>query len=195
MTELDPKWIRVSSILAMIPTKDADGKWGYPMQQINQEVLQRKANLGSSVHAAIAAHCKGDFMPTSPKEEGYLESYLKWEKEIGFSLTSSIEERFYHPLMNLTGCVDMIIKLDGKYYITDFKCTVAADAVKWPIQGALYKLIVDNTPMDFKVEKTALFVQLNPSGELPKVHKYIITDTLMVSAISWYNSYIYLNNK
>ena len=72
MTELDPKWIRVSSILSMIPTKDADGRWHYPMQAIYQEVLKRKADkadLGTSVHAAIAAHCRDEFMPINANEK------------------------------------------------------------------------------------------------------------------------------
>lgn len=196
MTELDPKWIRVSSILSMIPAKDAEGRWHYPMQAIDQEVLQRKADLGSSVHAAIAAHCRDEFIPISPKEEGYLESYLKWEKDVKLEPISN-EERFYHNAMNLTGCVDMLARFKGldKVYLIDFKCTVASDPVKWPVQGALYKLLADVTLMDFKVEKTVLFVQLDPNGQMPKVHKYTITDTLMAAAVSWYNAYNYLMGK
>lgn len=190
--QLDPKWIRVSSILAMIPTKDSDGKWGYPMQAIDQGVLQRKADLGSSVHAAIAAHCRDEFMPVNAKEEGYLESYLKWEKDLKF-IPSFTEKRLYHEAMKLTGCLDAVIELDGMMYLTDFKCTVSSDPVKWQIQAALYYLLA--TVNKIPVEKTALFVQLDPNGELPKVHKYIITDTLMVAAISWYNAYNYLEKK
>jgi PD-(D/E)XK nuclease superfamily len=193
MTELDPKWIRVSSVLSMIPTKDCDGKWGYPLQSINQDILQRKADLGSSVHAAIAAHCRDEFMPINAKEEGYLESYLKWEKEVKIRQEAS-EARLFHEAMNLTGCVDMIGAIgDKSLYVIDFKCTVSADPVKWPIQAALYHMLalVNKIP----VEKTCLFVQLDKDGKLPKVHRYTITDTLMVSAISWYNAYVYLMKK
>lgn len=192
MTELDPKWIRVSSILAMIPTKDSDGKWGYPIQSINQCVLERKAELGSSVHAAIAAHCRDEFIPISPKEEGYLESYHKWEKDMKFK-PNSIEKRLYHDHLKLTGCIDMIIDLKEDLYITDFKCTVAADPVKWKIQAALYHVLA--TINDIPVEKTALFVQLDPNGDMPKVHRYNINDNLVLCAISWYNAYIYLTSK
>lgn len=194
MEELDQKWIRVSSILAMIPTKDAEGKWGYPMQDIDQDILQRKADLGSSVHAAIAAHCKDEFMPVNAKEEGFLESYLKWEKEMKLNPISA-EKRFYNEAMKLTGCVDMFGSFgqEDKCYLIDFKCTVSPDAVKWPIQGALYHLLTRTELID--VEKTTLFVQLDPKGDLPKVHEYTITDKLMTAAISWYNAYIYLTNK
>jgi len=192
MTELDPKWIRVSSILSMIPTKDADGRWHYPMQAIYQEVLKRKADkadLGTSVHAAIAAHCRDEFMPINANEKGYLESYLKWEKDLKF-IPSFNEKRLYHEAMKLTGCIDMVIELDEMMYLTDFKCTFSADPVKWPLQGALYYLLA--TINKIPVEKTALFVQLDPKGNLPKVHKYTITDKLMSAAISWYNAYTYL---
>jgi hypothetical protein len=176
----------------MIPTKDADGKWHYPMQAIDQGVLQRKADLGTSVHAAIAAHCRDEFIPVSAKEDGYLASYFKWEKDLKF-IPSFNEKRLYHEAMKLTGCIDMVIELDGMLYVTDFKCTVSADPVKWPLQGALYHLLA--TVNKIPVEKTTLFVQLDPDGGFPKVHKYTITDTLMASAISWYNAYVYLNNK
>ena len=194
MTELDPKWIRVSSILAMIPTKDAEGKWGYPIQAIDQGVLQRKADLGSSVHVAIAAHCRDEFMPISRKEEGYLESYLNWEKDVKLRSIMT-EHRLYHDVMKLTGCIDMISSFSDseKYHLIDFKCTVSPDPVKWPIQGALYHLLA--TVNGLKVEKTVLFVQLDPNGEMPKVHKYTITDTLMAAAVSWYNAYNYLMGK
>lgn len=187
--------IRVSSVLSMIPTRDFDGKWGYPMQAIDQGVLQRKADLGSSVHAAIAAHCRDEFMPVNAKEEGFLGSYLKWEKEMNLE-PRLMEVRYYHESMKLTGCIDMLGSLPNQkpeeYYIIDFKCTVSADAVRWPIQAALYHLLCK--ARNIQVEKTALFVQLDPNGELPKVHKYVITDTLMAAAISWYNAYNYLTN-
>lgn len=194
MTELDLKWIRVSSILAMIPTKDAEGEWGYPIQNINQDVLQRKADLGTSVHAAIAAHCRGEFMPVNPKEEGYLESYLKWESDTK-AQPVEIEKRFYHLTMNLTGCVDMVANFKGteKIYITDFKCTVSQDAVKWPIQAALYHLLSKENGLN--VENTALFVQLDPNGKLPRVYQYTISQALTSAALSWYNAYTYLTNK
>ena len=195
MEELDQKWIRVSSILAMIPTLDSEGKWHYPMQARDQGVLQRKADLGSSVHAAIAAHCKNESLgwldaPKNEREERYFESYLKWEKEMKLNPIST-EKRFYNEAMKLTGRIDMFGSFgeDDKCYLIDFKCTVSPDPVKWPIQGALYHLLTRTELID--VEKTALFVQLDPKGDLPKVHQYIITDTLMTAAISWYNVYIF----
>lgn len=191
MEQLDPKWIRVSSILAMIPSLQ-DGKWTYPMQQINEDVLQRKADLGTSVHAAISANCKDEFCVLNDKEQKYFDSYIKWEQSVGL-LPQETEQRFYLNSMKLTGCVDMIGLINNKRMIIDFKCTVSPDSVKWPLQAALYYILAIEAGLS--VEKTCYFVQLDANGELPKVHKYEVTKRLIDTAISWYNCYIYLTNK
>jgi hypothetical protein len=194
MTDIDPKWIRVSHILAMIPSQSPDGKWGYPMYNINEGVLQRKADLGTSVHKAIKAHVMNEFIPITDKEEKYFESYLKWEKATCLQPVDP-EKRLYDQHMNLTGCIDMLANFKGSasLFITDFKCTVAADSTKWPIQAALYKLLADLN--NIKVDNTALFVQLDSNGDMPKVHKYEVDKKLISTAISWYNAYCYLTAK
>lgn len=189
---MDNGGIRVSSILAMIPTKDAEGKWGYPIQQINQDVLQRKADLGTSIHDAIAAHAKGEFVPLNPKEEGYFDSYLKWENLMDLK-PLEVEKRFYHDQMKLTGKVDMIGLIGQKKHVIDFKCTVSPDPVRWPIQGAFYEFLASLKQTG--IEKSCLFVQLNQYGEEPRVYGYAVTQTLTSAAFSWYNAYTYLTNK
>ena len=194
MEILDPKWIRVSSILGVMPSKGQDGKWCFPMQILDQEMLQRKADLGTSVHAAIAAHYKDEFIVLSQKEEGYFESYLKWIEIANIEVMES-EKRFYYEPMNLTGCVDMIASIYGRssYSIIDFKCTVAPDHVKWPLQAAFYHFL--SMMNGSRPDSKAFFIQLNPNGSLPVVHEYEITKELSQTAISLYNMYIYLTKK
>ena len=195
MNEIDPKWIRVSHILAMIPSQGSDGKWGYPMYNIPPKTLQDKADLGTSVHKAINAHVKEEFIPITDKEEGYFNSYLKWEAAMNI-VPVETEKRLYDQHMNLTGCIDMLVGFkpfsDG-LHIVDFKCTVSADSSKWPIQAALYNLLLDLHGI--KVDNTALFVQLDPNGDMPKIHKYEVDKKLISTAISWYNAYCYLTPK
>jgi hypothetical protein len=194
MKQLDPKWIRVSSILSMIPSIDNEGKWGYPLQNIDQQILQKKADLGSSIHSAISSHVKGEFMPISKKEEGYFNSYLMWEKSLGIKPLFT-EIRLFHEPMKLTGCLDMITLIGSseKRYIVDFKCTLSPDSIKWPIQGALYELLSELNKIE--VEKTCFFVQLDQNGNPPKVYEYEITKQLTSMAIAFYNSYRYLTKK
>jgi hypothetical protein len=194
MITLDPKWIRVSSILSMIPSLDSNGKWTYPMQKIDYSILERKADLGTAVHEAIAAHINGDFCPVSERERGYLDSYLKWEKTI---LAKSVhsEQRLYHEALRLTGCIDMIAKLGNsdKLYLIDFKCTVAEDPVKWPLQAAFYQFLAKASGID--LEPTAYFVRLEKDGGHPDVYEYEITKELTAAAFSFYNAYIFLTRK
>jgi hypothetical protein len=194
MITLDPKWIRVSSILSMIPSLDSNGKWTYPMQKIDYSILERKADLGTAVHEAIAAHINGDFCPVSERERGYLDSYLKWEKTV---LARSIysEQRLYHEALRLTGCVDMIAKLGNsdKLYLIDFKCTVAEDPVKWPLQAAFYVFLAQ--VFGLEIEKTAYFVRLEKDGGQPDVYEYEVTKELTAAAFSFYNAYIFLTRK
>jgi hypothetical protein len=171
-----------------------NGKWCYPMQAIDEEVLQRKADLGTAVHAAISAHVNDEFIPTSAKEDGYVKSYLEWEKSISVKpITTDL--RIYYEPMKLTGSIDMLACLGSseKSYLIDFKCTVAQDPVKWPLQAAFYAILADLNGIE--IEKTCFFVQLDQNGLYPKVWEYEITKGLTSAALAAYNLYIHLTNK
>lgn len=185
------KWIRVSSVVGLLPSMGSDGLWGYPLQKIDSSVLQRKAALGTAVHAAIASHIKNEFLVISDAEQGYLNSYLKWEASIKLECYQ-VETRLFYEPMNLTGCIDMIgsVSQHGICQIIDFKCTVAPDHKKWALQGALYEFLAKANGMT--LDKRCLFVQLDPNGSFPKIHEYEITPKLTATAISLYNTYIYL---
>jgi len=81
----------------------------------------------------------------------------------------------------------------GLPQLIDFKCTVASDPVKWPIQAAFYYLLTQFNGM--KLDPNCLFIQLDKEGKAPKVHRYEITKELTSAAISLYNTYMYLTRK
>lgn len=193
-TNLDPKWIRVSSILSMIPTKGPDGLWGYPLQSIPQDVLNRKAEIGTDVHAAISSYVNNKFAVLTEAGDRYFDSFLKWEKAVGL-VHAHTELRLFHEPMNLSGGIDMLAKIGGGegLFIIDFKCTAAPDHSKWTIQAAFYALLAQLNKID--VEKRCLFVQLDANGDYPKVHEYEITKELTSTALSFYNAYLYLTRK
>lgn len=193
MTEILPGYTRVSEFLSMIPTLSTDGKWGFPMQQIDEGVLERKRELGSSVHAAIKAHIDKEFYPSSDKEQGYLDSFIKWQETVDLTCHET-ERRFYYEPMKITGCVDMLAKLNpnGIFHLIDFKCTVNQDKVKWPIQAAFYHFLAEVNGI--KLDKSCFFVQLDPNGDYPKVWEYVITKELTSVALSLYNVYKHLTS-
>lgn len=191
MNDIAPGYIRISSILQMIPSMGSDGLWGYPMQKIDQDVLKRKADLGSNVHQAISDHTKNEFYIVSDKEQGYLDSYLKWESSVKLECHKT-EQRLYCEPLKLTGCIDMIGKTYGRsaFHIIDFKCTVSQDKLKWPIQAAFYHFLAESNGIH--LDRKCLFVQLDPDGEMPKVYEYEITKELTSTAMSLYNIYLHL---
>lgn len=189
--ELDPKWIRVSTILGMMPSLGKDNKWHYPFYQIDPLILQNAADRGTAVHNAILQHTHGNFTVLTDKESLFFDSYLKWSEEVVLRCCSA-EQRLYCSAMNLTGCIDMIGQIGGSEIsqIIDFKCTASPDHSKWSLQAAFYELLCRMNNQN--VSKNVLFVQLDSAGEMPKIHEYKITTELTSAAISLYNIYTYL---
>jgi hypothetical protein len=195
MTDIDiSNYTRVSSILSMIPTLDSEGKWGFPMQQLDQDMLQRKADLGTAVHDAIESHILGKFHPSTDKEDLYIESFKKWESSVTISEPIT-ERRFFYDPMNLTGKIDLIAKLPHSplSYIFDYKCTVAEEKKKWPMQAAFYHFLARVNGI--KVNDEVFFLRLDPKGGYPAVYEYHIDEKLRSQMISIYNSYMYLTQK
>jgi len=184
-------WIRVSDVLSMMPSYDwVAKKWSFPMQNIPEQVLTEKGELGTEVHAAIECHLRGDFYPLSKKEDPYFKSFLKWHEHINPQVVVS-EKRFKKPSMKLTGKVDLIANIGGNTpVLIDFKNTAQPDHKKWAIQAALYHFLSRESHP--KLSQEALFVQLDREGKEPTTHWYTINDQLMNSALSLYNSFIYL---
>lgn len=190
--QLDDSWIRVSHILASVPTMGTDGKWEFPMNKIDQGVLQRKAELGGTVHAAIAAHVKDEFYPLSEKEELYFQSYLKWEETVK-GYTKIPEKRLFYEPMRLTGCIDMLLDDKEKMTIVDFKCTATADLKKWSLQMAFYDVLAKAN--NLKGSEVANLVQLDPTGGYPNVFIVKLDKKLTEMAMSLYNIYLYLTKR
>jgi hypothetical protein len=176
-----------------MPTLE-DGKWGFPMQRIDADLLQRKADLGSKVHDMIASDLRKEFTVLDGKAEGYFNSYTKWY-DIVHPEPVHIEKRFYNETTLLTGCIDLACHFKGRegrpgVFLVDWKCTVNPDPMKWPLQAAFYHLLMELNRVE--IEPVAYFVQLDPDGKEPKVHDYLITPGLKKTALSLYNMYIYL---
>lgn len=193
MKEIKPGYTRVSSILSIVPSH-VDGAFTYPLQHIDKEMLSNKAYLGSNVHAAIHAHVEGDIFPLSEQEQGYFESYLKWEAASQVQCMET-ELRLYCDGMKVTGCIDMLGQIAGRSgsCLVDFKCTVAEDAKKWVLQATLYSLLLGNNR--FGHVQSALFVRLNKNGELPTVYEYKIGNEEHIAAIATLNLYRYVTKK
>lgn len=138
---------------------------------IPQEVLQRKAALGTAVHQAIHQEIQGEFPVVSFKQQGYIQSFDKWRNALAPEFIES-EMRYYCDQKMVTGCIDALIKLKGeeKAVLVDFKTSVQESPITWPMQAHLYHYLLKASGKD--VASRFLFIKLDQFGGVPKVFQY-----------------------
>ena len=153
-------YARVSEILA--PFTDFGA--------IPQDVLERKAEIGTRVHEIIDDDIKGDFPIVTPDTFGYFQSYQKWRALISPVFIES-EVRYYDDTKMLTGRIDGLIKLEGEErgILIDFKTSVA-ESPTWIMQGHLYHHLLFSAGKP--VADRFLFIKLAKCGGVPSVFNY-----------------------
>ncbi len=138
---------------------------------IDENVLKRKAAIGTKVHDAIADDIKGDFPVTSPETIGYFESFEKWRTALAPVFVES-EMRYYDDTKMLTGCIDCLVKLHGEKeaVLVDFKTSVQESPITWPMQAHLYHHLLAGAGKP--IAGRYLFIKLDKTGKLPTVFTY-----------------------
>jgi len=138
---------------------------------IDKDVLERKASLGTSVHKLIQQEIDGELPIAGFQERAYFKSFELWRAAIKpvFVMT---EKRIYCDHKMLTGCIDALIKLEGKdeSILVDWKTSAAESPITWPMQAHLYHYLL--TGQGIPVSDRFLFVKLDRFGGLPKVFQY-----------------------
>lgn len=155
--------------------------------QIDQEVLNKKRDIGSEVHEAIDGYYTGAFVPLGERSQPYFESFKKWAQASSYKIHCQ-EERFYCDELLITGAVDMIADDDGKAVLIDFKTSLTADKKGWVIQGAFYDYL---SPM--KIDRIE-FIKLDKEGKIPKVITYQPSPELWEQALQSYRVYKFWND-
>lgn len=196
MEDIKQGYTRVSTILNILPSlmnTEDDGRevWGFPLQEINQEMLKNKCIIGTNVHGAIHAWSSGEFFPLNECEKGYFASFSKWQYLTRLVCVKS-ELRMYDETLKITGAIDMLGEIQGNksLMLIDFKTSAASDKKKWPLQAAFYHHLLKVN--GFSPQETVLFVQLDKKGEMPKCHEFFIDNKLKTLMISAYNIYKHL---
>lgn len=192
-------YTRISTILSAFPcitgtTEDDKTIWGFPFQNINQEVLRKKCIIGTNVHQAINSWAINDFSPLTEYEKGYFDSFLAWKEIVRLKPIKS-ELRLYDDNLKITGAIDMLGKVEGSesLILIDFKTSSTADIKKWSLQAAFYHhLLVVNK---FSINQSVLFIQLNKDGEIPTCHTFCIDNKLKTLMVSAYNIYKHLTER
>lgn len=177
---------RVSHILSQV--KD--------FSHINPQVLAAKANDGTIVHKAIAAHLSGElpflisetFCNMTQKEKendkhrsirryNYYFSFLKWQMAVNAKFNPEyLDQRFYNDVLCYTGAIDGLFHFNhgDKYILVDFKTSAQVEDT-WILQGHMYLNLLEanNAP---NLSDKIYFLKLCPEGGLPHVEKYTYTE-------------------
>ena len=139
---------------------------------IDPEVLNRKAALGTRVHAAIHEEIEGG-MPVLPRQEaGYFQSWIQW-RDITCPYFEKSEVRIFNEEKRITGCVDALVGWDRSVTLTlcDWK-TAVCESPTWVMQAHLYWFLLKGDK--YPVHDRFVFLRLDKSGGLPKVHQYVL---------------------
>lgn len=185
MLEFNGKlYVRVSEVIR--PFASFEG--------IPEEVLNRKAAIGTRVHNAIQQEIEGEMPIIGLECHGYVQSFEKWRKAVLPSFLKT-EVRCYCDKKMLTGCIDAIVNLDGEKeaVIVDWKTSVNESPITWPMQAHLYHYLLskDNIPLAPRF----LFVKLDKSGALPKVFQYKFDGSILKSCLQAVDDFWERNGK
>lgn len=166
------KYARVSEILS--PFTDFSG--------IAEEVLNRKAALGSRIHEAINQEIEGYMPIVDLNELGYFKSFNKWRKAIQPTFLET-EKRYYCDKKMISGCLDALITIEGEKeaVLVDFKTSAQESPIVWPMQAHLYHYLL--TEAGKILAPRFLFIKLDRYGDLPRVFQYKFDPNLRVKCL------------
>ena len=155
------RYARVSEILAPF----------CHFENIDPEVLQKKAAIGTATHEAIAEVIKGDFPTIQGRPQRYLTSFLRWHKHMKPTYILS-EERIFNDELMLTGAIDALALFPNEELpiLVDWKTSARESPVTWCMQAHLYYKLCDLSGKH--IQPRFLFVRLSDKMEMPMVHVY-----------------------
>lgn len=164
---IKPGYTRISEILSHLNT----------YADINPQVLNRKAKIGTEVHESINAFLNDIHLPVSDQAEGYFQSWKFWN-ELASPTFCFSEERFYDDSLMITGCVDGIITFpySKSMHVIDYKTSASENQITWPLQATFYHYLASKAGLS--VSEKIMFVKLDKSGKSPKIFEYTYTPNL-----------------
>lgn len=170
--EINGKWyLRVTH--ALKPFSDLKG--------VPKEILQNKGDIGTKTHLVIEDFIKGEIALPESDTVGYFQSFQKWWDSMNPLVVES-EMRRTDDAKMLTGCIDAVVKFQGKdeAIIVDWK-TSANESPTWILQGHLYHYLLSQNGI--VTSPRVLFIKLDKKGGDPKVFSYMLKPSIMKKAL------------
>ncbi len=160
---IEPIYDRVTNVLAPFTG----------VEFVDKNLLENAGERGTRVHSHIEGYLKGfGFGKTDKVVDPYLESFKQfWEGSSHAFKDGEIilENRMFCHDKKITGQADVIVKVDKRTYLIDWK-TSAIKHKSWILQGAAYQYLAKLQKYD-KVD-AVLFVKLLKNGKAPTLYKY-----------------------
>ena len=160
------------------------------MSHIPPEIIEHKCAIGTNVHAAIHGFGQGQEIALSSEDGGhYFMSFLLWYRKEA-PIIEHPEMRMYEGDLQITGCIDALIKFPGQDELTlvDWKTSANADKEVWPMQAQYYMYLLEKN--GFKDIRRALFVKLDKEANMPKVHEFLWDDELLLDCFAARRTYL-----
>ena len=143
---------------------------------ICQDVLERKKNIGTSVHKAIKDDIDGEIPFIDEGTASYYKSYCEW-KEIMTPKIVQSEERYFCDIKKITGQIDALITFKHGSEVPiliDFKTSAQQNAKIWPLQAHLYRYLL--TQNGIETQDRFLFIKLDKTGKMPTTFEYLFSE-------------------
>ncbi len=150
--------LRVTQILSLFQN----------MWKIPQEVLARKAAIGTEVHHAIA-----EYLLSGETQEGYVVSFSRWYDSLENPKLLLLEQQIVDQELEVSGTPDAVIQIGNTPVLIDFKTSVKDDPVAWRLQGTAYINLLRRGGI--KVDDVFFFLKLDKEGKKPGVFAYQAT--------------------
>lgn len=184
------KYVRVSEILARLQS----------YADVDPEVLEAKAKIGTNVHKAIVQDCANEFVVLeSDRAHAYFESYKMWKANKYVEINQV--PRLYCDTLMLTGECDGLIFNQA---LIDWKCSASPNVKIWNMQAHFYWYLLHEN--GYKVADTMRWVNLrhtkhykkDPETNLgyntyhalsPVVHEFKFDEKVLSECIDEVNKY------
>ena len=98
----------------------------YALSKVNKKTLEESQILGTEVHTAIDVYLSSGIMLVNEKVKPYFNAFIKFYDDFikGKYEVVATEYRFYNPILNYCGTIDLLLKdKEWNYVIVDFKTT------------------------------------------------------------------------
>ena len=118
--------VRVSAILAML----------FPYVDVDKDILEAKAKIGTNVHNAILQDCRDDFVVLEcDRARAYFNSYKMMYPKIP---PIKQIQRLYCDKLMITGECDGLLQGNGPDMLIDWKCSASPHIQQWKMQAHFY---------------------------------------------------------